>query len=886
MSNRRKNPNFSCQKDAVIHFVQPDKYNPVFWSSLNSNSLPQVVPDYNPDIPLYTRLPSFRVPRWGNNLYPFLALVPVRNGFDGNLFSRLIEARDPVRIGIRYRMHPIDVGRWRRLENNLLDISSFLMQRAGLPNTYQYLWLPQSLGYDGSFREPEHVRSCTDRTRSAFIFLMALCSFAVAMNLQESDVRYPDEEPLWAKACRLEKNVPVHPQWLADFRKSIVCDFTPGLRVGGFFHAFDSEWACSFPALARANIPFWIWWGQGVGTLSDKHYMPDYMPNPKQRSDAMKKLRVVPETEDHDGDAPMTFTGSYQVRGETYAQFHGRLEEEAKFYEGTETPEDKREREDRTRRARLDNISPELRQPSVGLAMYEWVWYGRYILRKLVSRREWKGKWTSTPSVYRRYIAHLDQWDIEPFNAAADNVPQSAYREGGDSIWVPDSYYDNAPSDSEAGDSSPVSSVVPSQPNPAPSSVNFNYIEDVREMFGSTMADASEHQVQSVFDVMRFRLGFCPPVPFVRHERFDAAQPNSYTRTDANHALFAVGLRNAMEFRGNASAQNNVYRDFIHSMYNYCVSTNAKFFSPLFDFPPSMLNNIKQHSRWNVSSVYLNSVNLPISTWQSDTMYIVGVKDDPLVKQWYLLGLYDATTVLQLFRQNPAGDMGIMAAVRELLRWGVPFITLKPLKNAPVIHDKQRSNTQVGLGVRVLNHQFDAAEYAAYESAKNDVLLSSNGRLALMQGGILWRLAKDIIPSRTVTSGPRSSVKHTGKSFGSLQDHELCEEVLTENEVNVIVGLYKVDTETKNQVSDMSWWPKPVSWAKGNRNFGFWSADDEKFYQERLTEIRNGTARPKTASQWYKMLHGKSDVTAAFYRRIEEVSGQLLDGQSSLYWDE
>ncbi|KAK7458687.1 hypothetical protein VKT23_009686 [Stygiomarasmius scandens] len=912
MSNRPLNFRFTCKPDSVIHFVQPSKSGPVFWSSLNTNTLPQAIPDYSPEIPAYSQLPSFQKPRWSNNLYPFIAFVPAHLGFEGNLFSRLVQTLDPVPIGIRYKMHSRDLGRWQRLESNLIDISSFLMQRAGIPGKmYQYLWLPESLGYDRTFREPEHVRSCMARTRSAFIFLMAVCSFAVAMNLQDSDLRDSDDEPSWAKACRLEKPTPVHPQWLADFRKSIVCDFTPGLRAGGFFHGYDSQWACAFPALARANVPFWIWWGDSKGTLIDKRYMPSYLPSHEQKKEALKRLRVVPESQDDDADAPIPFSGSYQVRGETYIQFHHRLQEEAKVLEEMETSQEKAQREDLTRRADLDNATFGLEEPSVGLAMYEWIWYGKYALRRIVSRREWRWKWESSPSVHRHYIPHLYQWDIEPF---AQDSPQLPSGYGGESIWVPDSYYDNDAASIGDGEShsfpvgssvieprpnpSPTSQPNPSptsQPNPSPtsqpnpSSTSVDYVEDVRSIFGSTISTIPVHQVQSVFDVMRFRLGFCPPIPFIGHEHLHTAGSNSHTRAKDDHALFAIGLRTAVEFQGKAevhSAQENIYRTFLHNMYNYTVSDNPKFFSPLFDFAPSMLNSIEAHSRWVVAPVPLNSKNLlPTSTWQGPSIYILGVKGEPLVDQWYLLGLYDATTVLQLFRQNPAGDMGVLAAARELLQWGIPFITLKPLLKAPSKPEKQqRFENKVGLGVRQENHQFDSAEYTAYEAAKNDVLLSSKGRLALMQGGILWRLAKDIVASQTVPHGPRSSVKQNGISFGSLDDHDLCEEVLTEDEVNTIVGLYKVDTGTRNQTSDRSWWPKPGTWAKGNRTFGYWTADDEKFYQQRLIDIRKGTARPKKASQWYNDFHTKSDSTVRFYGQIEDASRLLLDGQSAGYW--
>ncbi|KAK7463599.1 hypothetical protein VKT23_005542 [Stygiomarasmius scandens] len=395
----------------------------------------------------------------------------------------------------------------------------------------------------------------------------------------------------------------------------------------------------------------------------------------------------------------------------------------------------------------------------------------------------------------------------------------------------------------------------------------------------------SQHALQSTADIICYRLGLSPENN--SSTRLNDYVPSSHYCEQADWALFRMGLRNCPEFIGkpeNHSREENELKDFLHKIFNYVTSQGkAKLFAPTFDYGPSMYNKVTGNSYWRVGVITLSKQASGPSLWQNRDINVLGISSQPLVDQWYLVGLWDSAAVLQLFRMSFVNEMSVLGAVRELIQWGIPFLTLKPSANYPT-KAHQRPEVGVGLGFRSRGHRFDESELAAYETAKKDLLSTSVGRLALMKGGIIWRLAKDLVPVKSVVKGPPPSVRTSGVSFGKLKGSFLCDEVLEESEEDIIVGLYKVESGISGQNADLSWWPKPSAWSVGNRNFGYWTPDCEKFYQDRLREIRLGKARPRSATEWHQTLERSALSVSAFHGSLDHAAMQLLDNQLDSYW--
>jgi hypothetical protein len=171
----------------------------------------------------------------------------------------------------------------------------------------------------------------------------------------------------------------------------------------------------------------------------------------------------------------------------------------------------------------------------------------------------------------------------------------------------------------------------------------------------------------------------------------------------------------------------------------------------------------------------------------------------------------------------------------------------------------------VTLGVRSAACNPDAADYAAYEVARDRFLLSPHGRAALLKGGIVWRLAMEFLSPGIVLAGPSDIASASGYIMHLLGIGDFCDDDLSEDELDLICGVYRVytgnavlipdDVNSLNcciegsgdQVSHLSWWPKHSTWVKSLFNVGYWTPLAEDWFQKRLAEIRSNQTQCKTA---------------------------------------
>ena len=78
------------------------------------------------------------------------------------------------------------------------------------------------------------------------------------------------------------------------------------------------------------------------------------------------------------------------------------------------------------------------------------------------------------------------------------------------------------------------------------------------------------------------------------------------------------------------------------------------------------------------------------------------------------------------------------------------------------------------------------------------------------------------------------------------------------------------------QTASVSWWPKQFTWEASGLNVGYWSTDDEAWFQKHLKDIRkyHGTGNPPyhTAAEWRNKLkyHKVMKKVVAFTRDAAE----------------
>ncbi|TFK31022.1 hypothetical protein BDQ12DRAFT_573117, partial [Crucibulum laeve] len=111
------------------------------------------------------------------------------------------------------------------------------------------------------------------------------------------------------------------------------------------------------------------------------------------------------------------------------------------------------------------------------------------------------------------------------------------------------------------------------------------------------------------------------------------------------------------------------------------------------------------------------------------------------------------------------------------------------------------------LGFLCQNQKLDLLDYKHYEEIRDNLLRSSIGRAALMRGGIIWRLAYNVVSLKEVTKGPSPTASQFGVIVGVDAGWNLIDDGISPSAEDIICGVYKRPTGNGQQTADYSWWP-------------------------------------------------------------------------------
>ncbi|PBK83280.1 hypothetical protein ARMGADRAFT_945059 [Armillaria gallica] len=180
-------------------------------------------------------------------------------------------------------------------------------------------------------------------------------------------------------------------------------------------------------------------------------------------------------------------------------------------------------------------------------------------------------------------------------------------------------------------------------------------------------------------------------------------------------------------------------------------------------------------------------------------------------------------------------------------------------------------------------------DYQSYVGRRRQLFRSGEVvRAALKHGGVIWRLALEETDESYVTSGPTSRVTEVGDYRRTADGDELWDEKLTEDQIDVICGVYKVEREEgqgkkggrddgRGRLTEhVSWFPKNASWRGCGMDVGFWSSDAETWYQRRVARYLGGDFKCENQTEWKRSLKLWRDApkTSA---ALEKASQEFLD---------
>ncbi|KAJ7290933.1 hypothetical protein C8J57DRAFT_1112769 [Mycena rebaudengoi] len=227
----------------------------------------------------------------------------------------------------------------------------------------------------------------------------------------------------------------------------------------------------------------------------------------------------------------------------------------------------------------------------------------------------------------------------------------------------------------------------------------------------------------------------------------------------------------------------------------------------------------------------------------------------------WALSFTSALSLVHAVRLTQNKGMALEALVGHLFQYGIPFTLhtkLPRLHPLPPVRSVQAA--EFGIPIRSVGYRYKVSDYVAYESFAVRLLNEPHGQAALLMGGIVWRIAVDVLGLDHVLAGPSSSV--TERYMGTcLEDR--WDDMLSPVEADMICGLHAQDTgnvskDGVHSFAMVSWWPTHEAWnsASCGKNPGFWSPACEAWFQQRRRDIRSGEVQPIKSEAWRDKLKG------------------------------
>ena len=180
---------------------------------------------------------------------------------------------------------------------------------------------------------------------------------------------------------------------------------------------------------------------------------------------------------------------------------------------------------------------------------------------------------------------------------------------------------------------------------------------------------------------------------------------------------------------------------------------------------------------------------------RAQTHYLLEPKAE-LPSDWpWQIVLMDALTALEVLRRQWGPDKA--AVVRELVSRGMAFRTVRfcrAPRSATDTTDEEYSSSRRGVQVCAMGHRPGLDDYKAYLLQREAVLSRPHARAALLKGGIVWRIALEVLSVEDAVLGPqfgdtRLSLGGPHVPFGYGIDDDLCLQ-----ELDILCGVYRILT--------------------------------------------------------------------------------------------
>lgn len=266
---------------------------------------------------------------------------------------------------------------------------------------------------------------------------------------------------------------------------------------------------------------------------------------------------------------------------------------------------------------------------------------------------------------------------------------------------------------------------------------------------------------------------------------------------------------------------------------------------------------------------------LRVSTVSNPAGYLITIGRDV---KWKLL-IRDPLTLLQIERAELYRDPDSL--IFNLVKKGIPFQVLNSQKPkgdqfydhpGPVVHP-------IGKKPQLVDYLAYRHELAAFFTHYPHAYAA-----ALSAGGILWRIAMDVLPPPNEYDLVRQF--HPNGCFSTtINGEKYWTPRLTQSEEDVIAGVYRwpvcksaysncLDSlgswlpASEDSPQENSWWPKRQVWDDSGLDFGAWAPVNENWYTARNDAIRAQQAECVRSRSWKSKVKYGGKGTVEFLQKV------------------
>jgi hypothetical protein len=182
---------------------------------------------------------------------------------------------------------------------------------------------------------------------------------------------------------------------------------------------------------------------------------------------------------------------------------------------------------------------------------------------------------------------------------------------------------------------------------------------------------------------------------------------------------------------------------------------------------------------------------------QTDRLFFVCTSALDKPNGSWKIALTTAADALFVYRLLVQKDFSVMSLGELLVDEGIRFHTLQPL--SPRLSVKSNISTVRALvPIHVQDYKFSLYDYHAYVQERARIFSSPRGRAALLEGGLIARIAKEHLGHHSAALGPSSAVTTHRQGFDFTDEAGITywDDRLTEDEMNLICGMYHCYTGT------------------------------------------------------------------------------------------